>query len=130
MQSTRRLAITVMTLCVYSYATAPRSGVEAAPVPMQQGFTDTLVFSGLNAPTAVRFSPDGRVFVAEKSGIIKVFDSLSDTQPTIYFATSGPQTLRIQGREDGVSIDQVVLSRGTYLVQAPGAPRADSTILK
>ena len=25
-------------------------------------------------PTAVRFSPDGRVFVAEKSGLIKVFD--------------------------------------------------------
>jgi glucose/arabinose dehydrogenase/PKD repeat protein len=31
---------------------------------------------------AIRFSPDGRVFVAEKSGLLKVFDSLSDTTPT------------------------------------------------
>ena len=27
-------------------------------------------------PTAVRFSPDGRVFVAEKNGVIKVYDNL------------------------------------------------------
>ena len=32
----------------------------------------------------VRFSPDGRVFVAEKSGLIKVFDNLSDTTPTTF----------------------------------------------
>ena len=48
------------------------------------GFQDTAVISGLVEPTTVRFSPDGRVFVAEKSGIIKVFDSLSDTTPTIF----------------------------------------------
>ena len=29
---------------------------------------------GLTSPTVVRFAPDGRVFVAEKSGLIKVFD--------------------------------------------------------
>jgi glucose/arabinose dehydrogenase len=32
----------------------------------------------------VRFSPDGRVFVAEKSGLIKVFDGLGDTTPTTF----------------------------------------------
>ena len=48
------------------------------------GFTETTVFSGLTNPTAVRFSPDGRVFVAEKSGLIKVFSSLSDTTPEVY----------------------------------------------
>ena len=32
----------------------------------------------------MRFSPDGRVFVAEKSGLIKVFSGLSDTTPEIY----------------------------------------------
>jgi len=40
--------------------------------------------SGLNRPTVVRFSPDGRIFVAEKSGIIKVFASLTATMPTIF----------------------------------------------
>jgi glucose/arabinose dehydrogenase/PKD repeat protein len=42
------------------------------------------VFSGLTQPTAVRFAPDGRVFVAEKSGLIKVFDSLTDATPTVF----------------------------------------------
>ena len=32
----------------------------------------------------MRFSPDGRVFVAEKSGLIKVFASLSSTTPTVF----------------------------------------------
>ena len=41
------------------------------------GFRDSVVFSGLTQPTAVAFSPDGRVFVAEKSGLIKVFASLT-----------------------------------------------------
>jgi hypothetical protein len=49
--------------------------------------------------------------------------------PTIYFATSGAQTLRIQTREDGLSIDQIVLSPGTYLSSAPGAARNDMTIV-
>jgi glucose/arabinose dehydrogenase len=39
------------------------------------GFQDTVVFNGLSNPTSMRFSPDGRVFVAEKSGLIKVFAS-------------------------------------------------------
>lgn len=49
--------------------------------------------------------------------------------PEIYFATTGPQRLRIQPREDGLSIDQIVLSPGRYLTTPPGAARNDSTIL-
>ena len=46
-----------------------------------------------------------------------------------YFAVSGPQTIRIQGREDGISIDQIVLSPVTYLNQSPGSLKNDTTIL-
>src|SRR5262245_25601160 len=49
--------------------------------------------------------------------------------PLIYFEKSGPQRLRVQGREDGIYIDQIVLSSEKYLTTAPGAPRADTTIL-
>jgi hypothetical protein len=49
--------------------------------------------------------------------------------PPIYFATTGTQRVRIQAREDGLSIDQVVLSAGTYLTASPGATKNDSTIL-
>jgi glucose/arabinose dehydrogenase len=54
----------------------------AATLP--PGFQESVVFSGLDHPTALRFSPDGRVFVAEKSGRIKVFDDLADTTPTLF----------------------------------------------
>ena len=52
----------------------------AASVPL--GFQDSVVFSGLTNPTAIRFATDGRVFVAEKSGLLKVFDSLANSTPT------------------------------------------------
>jgi glucose/arabinose dehydrogenase len=48
------------------------------------GFQETAPITGLTSPTKVRFSPDGRVFVAEKRGYIKVYDSLSDTTPTLF----------------------------------------------
>ena len=54
----------------------------AAALP--PGFQESVAFSGLASPTSVRFAADGRVFVAEKSGLIKVFDSLSDPSPTVF----------------------------------------------
>jgi Glucose/sorbosone dehydrogenases len=59
----------------------PPETVQAAPLP---GFEEFKVFEGLQQPTVIQFVGDGRVFVAEKSGIIKVFDNLTDTTPTIF----------------------------------------------
>jgi glucose/arabinose dehydrogenase len=56
----------------------------AAAASLPPGFQEEIVFAGLTQPTAVRFSSDGRVFVAEKSGLVKVFDNLSDTTPTVF----------------------------------------------
>ena len=50
--------------------------------------------------------------------------------PQIYFAASGTQRIRVLMREDGLSIDQIVLSRGPYLSSAPGATKNDGTILQ
>ena len=44
--------------------------------------TQQTVWSGLTNPSNIEFSPDGRVYIAEKSGIIKLFDSVTDTTPT------------------------------------------------
>jgi PKD repeat protein len=63
-------------------ATAIPSSAQAAT--LQPGFNEEVVFSGLTNPTAVRFASDGRVFVAEKRGVIKVFDSLTDTSPGVF----------------------------------------------
>ena len=50
--------------------------------------------------------------------------------PLVYFETTGPQTIRIQTREDGVSIDQILLSRGTFINAVPGALKNDTTIYR
>ena len=60
----------------------PAESVKAAALP--SGFSEQVVFSGLVNPTGVQFAANGQVFVAEKSGIIKVFDSLADTSPSVF----------------------------------------------
>ena len=49
--------------------------------------------------------------------------------PVIRFAASGAQTIRIQTREDGFSIDQLVLSPAAYLNASPGALQGDTVTL-
>ena len=59
------------------------------------GFQEAIVFAGLVEPTSIQFAPDGRVFVAEKSGLIKVFASLLSTTPTV-FADLRDQGVRLR----------------------------------
>jgi hypothetical protein len=47
----------------------------------------------------------------------------------IYFAADGTHTIRVQQREDGPRIDQIVLSPTTFATRAPGERRDDDTIL-
>jgi hypothetical protein len=47
----------------------------------------------------------------------------------LVFETSGLQTLRLLPREDGISIDQIVLSSERYLTTAPGSLKGDTTIV-
>src|SRR3954451_15743422 len=56
----------------------------AAGTTLPAGFTESVAFSGITEPTTLRFAPDGRVFVALKSGIIDVYDNVDDTTPTVY----------------------------------------------
>jgi phosphatidylserine/phosphatidylglycerophosphate/cardiolipin synthase-like enzyme len=50
--------------------------------------------------------------------------------PLVYFAATGPQTIRIQTREDGLSVDQILLASETYLSSPPGVLKNDNTILQ
>ena len=73
-------ALAVATLAVIDLtAAAPPAGATVPP-----GFRLSTVISGLTEPIGVQFAADGRVFVAEKSGIIKVFDGLTDATPTVF----------------------------------------------
>ena len=78
----RRL-VQLFTLALLLGIALPASPVTyAATLPA--GFQESTVFSGLTNPTAFRFAPDGRVFVAEKRGVIKVFDRLNDPTPDVF----------------------------------------------
>ena len=70
------LFVLVLTTAVVISAPAPA----AAAVPA--GFTEVTAWSNLVNPTAVRFAPDGRVFVAEKRGTVQMYDSVADPTPT------------------------------------------------
>jgi phosphatidylserine/phosphatidylglycerophosphate/cardiolipin synthase-like enzyme/regulation of enolase protein 1 (concanavalin A-like superfamily) len=47
----------------------------------------------------------------------------------IYFQSTGTHTVRVQQREDGAIVDQIVLSPNLYRTAAPGAGDSDTTIL-
>jgi regulation of enolase protein 1 (concanavalin A-like superfamily) len=49
--------------------------------------------------------------------------------PNIYFSSTGTHTVRVQQREDGAVIDQIVLSANQYQSGAPGARDGDTRIL-
>src|SRR6185503_8123727 len=70
--------------CTATETGAAGSTGASTAAAVASGFQETTVWSGLTNPTIVRFAADGRVFVAEKSGNIKVFDNLSDTTPTTH----------------------------------------------
>jgi glucose/arabinose dehydrogenase len=71
---------TVLALITAGLSVLPTAVAGAVTPP---GFADTAAITGLSTPTAAVFAPDGKVFIAEKSGLIKVFDSLTDSTPTI-----------------------------------------------
>jgi glucose/arabinose dehydrogenase len=71
------VALAVILAWTVSISTATTA---TAAVP--SGFAEVTAFSGLVNPTAVRFAPGGKVFVAEKRGTIQMYDGLGDTTAT------------------------------------------------
>ena len=51
------------------------------------------------------------------------------TSSTVRFAASGRHTIRVQTREDGVDVDQIVLSPSTYVNAPPGSLNDDATVV-
>jgi glucose/arabinose dehydrogenase len=64
-------------------ATLPEPGRADAP-SLPPGFTSTPVITGLTLPTAMAFSPDGKVYVAQKSGLIRVYPNASTNNGTVF----------------------------------------------
>jgi glucose/arabinose dehydrogenase len=73
-KTTGRLTVLVIGLAVAAL-TAALAGtvppVHSAPV-LQQGFTNSQVVSGLTNPTDMEFAPDGRLFITEDTGRVRI----------------------------------------------------------
>ncbi|MGH2807390.1 MAG: PQQ-dependent sugar dehydrogenase [Actinomycetota bacterium] len=76
----KKLAVALTLVASLLPAIASMPGAQAAPA----GFQISTVITGLNIPTGAAFANDGRVFIAEKHGLIKVYDNINDTTPTIF----------------------------------------------
>ena len=63
------------------------------------------VFYGLNLPTAIRFADDGRAFVAERGGVIKTFDSITDKSATVVADLSSRVSLMWDRGMVGIAVD-------------------------
>ena len=56
----------------------------AAAVTLPAGFEETTVLPGVGKPQDIAIAPNGRVFVAEKTGFIRTYASVDDTTPTLF----------------------------------------------
>jgi glucose/arabinose dehydrogenase len=79
-----RLRIAALALVLLAPLVALTAQAPARGSTLPTGFTDSVVLGGLSNPTVVQFAADGRVFVGQKNGVIKVFQSLSDTSPVTF----------------------------------------------
>ncbi|MDI1462022.1 PQQ-dependent sugar dehydrogenase [Catellatospora sp. KI3] len=83
----RRLTTVVIGLLTSGLALAPPAAAQPraqTALAPQTGFVDQVAVSGLSQPMNLEFAKDGRLFVAEKRGVIKVYDSVTDTSPTVF----------------------------------------------
>jgi glucose/arabinose dehydrogenase len=62
--------VTLVTSLMLALGLAMPTPAAAASLPA--GFTETQVASGLASPTAMAFAPDGRLFVCEQGGRLRV----------------------------------------------------------
>src|SRR5437764_5787399 len=85
----RRRRIIANVMLVGAAIAVPSSFDPAAASTLPTGFRDSVVLSGLVNPTVIQFAGDGRIFVGQKNGVIKVFQSLTDTSPVTFADLSG-----------------------------------------
>ena len=73
-KTTGRLTVLVIGMAVAALTAALAGSVtpvHSAPV-LQQGFTNSHVVSGLTNPTDMEFAPDGRLFITEDTGRVRI----------------------------------------------------------
>jgi glucose/arabinose dehydrogenase len=83
-QAARLLVVLAAALAAVAFA--PR---DAVALDLPAGFSTVEVAAGLDGPTALAYAPDGRLFVAEKAGRVRVVDADGRLQPDPVIDISG-----------------------------------------
>jgi glucose/arabinose dehydrogenase len=110
-QRSRQLVFRVVLLFIVTLALASSSGRIAHAATVPPGFTDSLVAAGLTNPTAMAFAPDGRIFVCEQGGTLRVIKNgvlLATPFLTVTVDSSGERGLL------GVAFDPNFVSNHHY----------------
>lgn len=79
MRRMSRLIVTLLTAALTFLIAVPAEALGEPELP--PGFQESVVIDGIAEPTTFRFAADGRIFVAEKTGKIRIFDDLDDEEP-------------------------------------------------
>ena len=98
------------------------ASAQAATLPA--GFTESLVASGLNNPTAMQFAPDGRLFVCEQGGRLRVIKNgalLRTPFLTVTVSSSGERGLLGVAFDPDFAVNQFVYVY--YTATTPGHPQ-------
>ncbi len=87
-------AFLAQSLVVAAPVALPGTASTAAAASLPSGFVDETLVTGLSNPTVIAYAPDGRVFVAEKRGIVKSWATVAD------FNSDGPRVQTLDIRTD------------------------------
>ncbi len=79
-QASRLLASSAVAIFILTLTAGPAGAAPELP----SGFHESRVLSEVPEPTTLRFAPDGRVFVATKSGRILVYEDIEDESAEVF----------------------------------------------
>jgi glucose/arabinose dehydrogenase len=105
--------------------TAAAPAAAAPPAPALPGYQDVAVVDAVESPMAVRFAPppDGRIFVAEKSGVVLAFDAPHDPVPDVVVDLREEVYDFYDRGMLGMALDRdFALNRRMYLLYSRDAP--------
>jgi cytochrome c len=96
--------------------------------PAQTQFKTTLLMSNINDPMQMAFLPNGKIYVATKSGSLRLFDPTSKT--TTVAATIAVSNLREDGLQSVILDPKFATNRFVYLLFGVTTPSAAQVVAR
>ena len=99
----------------------------AAAATLPSGFTESLVAAGLASPTAMQFAPDGRLFVCEQGGRLRVIKN-GALLPTPFLTRDRQRVGRARSARAWPSIPNFATNRFVYVYYTATTPTVHNRI--